>query len=633
MNKKIILSIALLGIIAQTNAQQEEKHIEEVTIASKSTQKINKTGRNITLLTEKDLEKYQGQTLSDVLEQVPGLQISGNFNNNTETKVLRARGGNDANVIILIDGIPLQNVTGATSNIEDLRLLALDNISSIEILNGASSVLYGSNATTAVIDIKTKKYANGKELEVNVGARIASYDTYNQKVSFSGKSNVFSYLISGLNEKSEGLSAAKGNDTFDKDDYEKQNINVKFGVDLGKFDLNILGGWNHFLYKYDNGAFSDGTSRGNDTQTYLGANANYHYNIGKITLNTRYTETERVYENFNISGYKEAYKYLGFNSFMELYNELRVGDFLNFVAGIQHEDQRMDYYNTPFGENNLKLFLNRNNAHFSHFDVFANARLNYAFLYLDAGTRITTHKSFGTHWIYNFNPYLYQEFGNWFGKAGYTIGTAFISPTLYQTFGDGQWTAPNPDLSPETNVSHEINFSFGKQNRSIIFNGAVYRRFQKDALNYGIGKYTNIEGLRTQGFEAGIDIRVNSFIKFGGNFSFVEKKTDNPKSAMLRIPKQRANSYVEISTFKGNKINFTHTFVGRRHDIYYDSAFRPQNVYLSDFNLFNVGINQQINNNLNAYFQLNNFLNKDYVDVIGYTTKNRNFVFGIDYKF
>ena len=163
MNKKIILSIALLGIITQTNAQQEEKHIEEVTVASKSAQKINKTGRNITLLTEKDLEKYQGQTLSDVLEQVPGLQISGNFNNNTETKVLRARGGSDANVIILIDGIPLQNVTGATSNIEDLRLLALDNISSIEILNGASSVLYGSNATTAIIDIKTKKYANGKE--------------------------------------------------------------------------------------------------------------------------------------------------------------------------------------------------------------------------------------------------------------------------------------------------------------------------------------------------------------------------------------------------------------------------------------------------------------------------------------
>ena len=67
MNKKIILSIALLGIIAQTNAQQEEKHIEEVTIASKSAQKINKTGRNITLLTEKDLEKYQ-ETLTTILK-------------------------------------------------------------------------------------------------------------------------------------------------------------------------------------------------------------------------------------------------------------------------------------------------------------------------------------------------------------------------------------------------------------------------------------------------------------------------------------------------------------------------------------------------------------------------------------
>lgn len=103
---------------------------------------------------------------------------------------------------------------------------------------------------------------------------------------------------------------------------------------------------------------------------------------------------------------------------------------------------------------------------------------------------------------------------------------------------------------------------------------------------------------------------------------------------MRRLPKQRANSYVEISAFKDNKINFTHIFVGKRFGTYYDNnTYRTTSVQLSDFSLFNVGVNQKINHNLNAYFQLNNFLNKDYVDIVGYTTKNRNFVFGIDYKF
>lgn len=150
-----------------------------------------------------------------------GIQISGHFNNNTEPKHLITRGISDANVIILMDGVPLQNVTGATSNIEDLRLLALDNIGSIEILNGASSVLYGSNASTTVINIKTKKHSQ-KEIETTIGTRLGSYNTYAQRINLGGKSNTFNYYISGINEKFEGLSSAEGDDSFDKDSYKNK---------------------------------------------------------------------------------------------------------------------------------------------------------------------------------------------------------------------------------------------------------------------------------------------------------------------------------------------------------------------------------------------------------------------------
>lgn len=47
MDKKFILSIALIGTTAQANAQREEKYIEEITTASKSNQKINKVGETL----------------------------------------------------------------------------------------------------------------------------------------------------------------------------------------------------------------------------------------------------------------------------------------------------------------------------------------------------------------------------------------------------------------------------------------------------------------------------------------------------------------------------------------------------------------------------------------------------------
>lgn len=147
--------------ISQLSAQEkEEKLIPEVTIATKAKQQLHKTGKNVQLLTSKDLEKFKGQNAAEILNQVSGYQITGNFNNGPEPKSLKIRGGKLANVLILVDGIPLKDVTGNDYNATDLRLFASENIESIEILNGASSVLYGSNATVSVINIKTKNLRN-----------------------------------------------------------------------------------------------------------------------------------------------------------------------------------------------------------------------------------------------------------------------------------------------------------------------------------------------------------------------------------------------------------------------------------------------------------------------------------------
>src|SRR5690606_15183252 len=116
-----------------------------------------------------------------------GFHIVGDFNNSQEPKALKIRGGKSSNVLILLDGIPLKDVTGNDYNVSDLRLMSLENVESIEILNGASSVLYGSNATVSVINIKTNQSAT-KKVEVLVGARAGSFSTYAQNALVKGKS-------------------------------------------------------------------------------------------------------------------------------------------------------------------------------------------------------------------------------------------------------------------------------------------------------------------------------------------------------------------------------------------------------------------------------------------------------------
>ena len=629
--KKNLVFAGLLFVtgVSQMTAQEKEGNIPEVTIAAKSNQQLHKTGKNVQLITTKDLEKYKGQNLSEVLSQVSGFQITGNFNNNTEPKSLKIRGGKMANVLVLVDGIPLKDVTGNDYNAVDLRLFAAENIESIEILNGASSVLYGSNATLSVINIKTKKNSQ-KNIEGRIGARIGSFGTFSQNALVNGKIEKFNYQITGSNEKSDGISSAEGPDSFDKDGYEKQNINTQFGVQLGKLNLNFNGGYQHHLYDFDNGAFSDGTYRGNDEQLFGGINAQFQYEKGNIIYNSRFSQNKRELKAPVNFSYETQLNYKGKNFFNEIYNQYSFSDNINFILGISNEVQSLGSDKLPWNFEEVKF----NDTKISNTDIYTN--FNTKFLenfHLDFGGRLTNNSEFKNHFIYSINPYYLKEFESTYYKIGFSYSTAFIAPTLYQVYGfSSAGTLPNANLKPEKNASQEIDFSFGKKDQSLVINISFYQRKEKDIISWldlgnWTNKYQNIDENTSKGFEFVIKYKINEIINFGGNFSFNEN--DNQEMT-LRQPKQRINSFVELLPLKGSKINLSYTYTSARKDRY---SFPYIYVNNKSFNLFNLNINQKFGKNVEAFVNVNNLFNTSYTDVIGYTTKPRNITLGVEYKF
>ena len=141
----------------------------------------------------------------------------------------------------------------------------------------------------------------------------------------------------------------------------------------------------------------------------------------------------------------------------------------------------------------------------------------------------------------------------------------------------------------------------------------------------------NINENKVKGFELGLQYKLNEKLNLGGNFSFAEK--DNP-ATRLRSPKQRANAFVEILPFLNNRINISYEYISKRNDAYYDSNnYATKYVTLDAINLFNININQKIYKNIEAYLNIGNIFNTSYIDVIGFTTKPRNYSFGIEYKF
>ncbi|SFI12104.1 TonB-dependent receptor plug domain-containing protein [Halpernia frigidisoli] len=633
--KKQILVGAMLVVSSCAFAQQETG-IQEVTIASKVPQQIFKTGKNVQLLSAKDLEKFKGQNVNDVLNQLTGFQITGNNNNGTEPKSMKIRGGKSANVLILVDGVPLKDVTGNDYTVSDLRLIALENIESIEVLNGASSVLYGSNATVSVINIKTKKSAQ-KNIEGQLSARAGSFDTYGQAVLLKGKLSDFNYQVSGFNEKSEGLSSADGID-FKKDSYEKQNFAANVGYNKDNFSLNVNGGYSHNLYDYDGGAFTDADNRGDDFQKFAGLSSKYNYKNGEVHFNSRITSTNRVGQSFDGNYFQDQFTYAGTNFFSELFNQYQFSKNISLIAGVQYETQKLGATSLPFGGTALEDVLLKNDTKNNNFDVFAQANFNLEGFNLDLGIRNTNQSKFGNHFVYSINPYYLKEFADQYLKIGYSFSTAFIAPTLYQSFGSLPYTLANFDLKPETNSSNEIDLAFGEKDQSFVINVSLFQRQEKEAFAYQTvdfvtfaGQFLNVENNKVKGFDVGFNYRINPIFNVGGNFSYVEKEKE---ATMLRQPKQRINSFVEITAFKGNRINLTQQFVSKRADAYFDSnTFAIVPVDLKSYNLFNLNVNQTIVKNLSIFANVCNLFNTSYVDVVGFTTKPRNYTVGFDYKF
>lgn len=131
----------------------------EVTTASKFPQKLADAPGVISVVSKDELQRFGGITLGEILERVPGLQRASAYF--TDRSLVAARGDqtkiDGGHILILINGRPTREVLegGLISDILESFPVAI--LEQIEVIRGPGSVLYGSNAFSAVINLITQK--------------------------------------------------------------------------------------------------------------------------------------------------------------------------------------------------------------------------------------------------------------------------------------------------------------------------------------------------------------------------------------------------------------------------------------------------------------------------------------------
>ncbi|NJB72009.1 vitamin B12 transporter [Saonia flava] len=615
MNKNFIglcaIGLACMHVVAQQQKDSTKTHyLDEVVVSdSRFELKRENSGKTVIKITADELERNQGRTIAEIINTRSGIEIVGSRGRKGAIYGVYARGGRGRQVLVLIDGVRVSDPSSSSQEY-DLRLLPISNIESVEIIKGAASTLYGTNAATAVINITTKKVSR-ERIALNVLSSMGTNQTANNQnynisdfsnsAQLNGTLGKLNYLASFSNQYSNGLSAIVTPENIE-DDYSNFSSDIKVGYEFtDNFKIAVYGNHTKLRTQFDESfGLVDAPYQFLSEQKRAGLSSEYTYEKGSIHFNGAYTsyvsESQSAFPN----------KYEGDNLVFDVYNKYIFNDSFHTIAGI----------NYLIDESEFEVVKD-----FTITDPYVNMVYVSPFgLNLNVGGRLNNHSEYGARLVYNVNPSYTHKLESGYVKVLGSYATSYITPSLTQLFG---FFGANPNLEPEENITIEGGLEF--VNNGVRMSTLYFNRDENQPIIYGLNGYENIEGfIDAQGAEVELDWNLLETLKWSANYTFTERKGDNA----IRIPKHKINTSLGYKLSDKTHASIAYSYTGNRLDTDFNTF---TDVALSPFSLLDFSINHTIiPNKLNVFLFANNLLNEEYLEIIGFTTKGRNFRIGMN---
>jgi len=212
MRQNIVLVLFFISVFS-AQAQESFNVLDPVTIsASLTPNQLSKTGRNIIVINGEALRKYPVNSIDELLRYLPGIEVQSRGPMGTQSNIT-LRGGTFQQVLIILDGMRLNDPL--TGHFNSYFPIAPEEIDRIEILKGASSSVYGTEAVGGVIHIISKTFSGIKNKKIrSVNAQLSSgqFGLRNGQAGFTFNTNktIFSGGLLQNNAEGQTLRGTKG---------------------------------------------------------------------------------------------------------------------------------------------------------------------------------------------------------------------------------------------------------------------------------------------------------------------------------------------------------------------------------------------------------------------------------------
>ena len=607
-------TMACLTMAAQQRTDSTRLQILDEVVVSDSRFELKRenSGKTVIKIDSEELERNQSRSVAEIINTKSGIEITGSRGRDGTVLGVFARGGRGRQVLVIIDGVRVSDPSSFSLEY-DLRLLATANVASIEIIKGAASTLYGTNAATAVISITTKKADKSKisglfrtALGTNQTAADQNYNlsNFSNSARVSGTLGSFSYVGSFSNRYSEGLSAIITPEN-EEDNFSNSSTDLRIGYQItDKLAFEVYGNQTRLRTAFDESfGLVDAPYQFISDQDRLGITASYKVKKGGIYFNGAFTDYESESRSA-FPGVFMAKNYVG-----DLYGKWNFDDTFYTIFGINYLEDNAEF---------------TAEEKFTIVDPYANIVYVSDFgLNLNAGIRINNHSEYGSNFVFNLNPSYTLKFNGKYLKFLSSYATSYITPSLIQLFGT---FGANPDLEPEDNRTFEGGLEFASENFRI--NGIYFNRKEENFVFFDGASSTYLNAANTidaQGVEIEANWNSGSDLNLSLNYTFTERKGDNA----IRIPKHKLNFLANYAFSQKTAATLSYSLTGERSDTDFN-VFPFEDVPLASFSLVNASLQHQlIPDKLSCFLNLDNLLNEEFTEVLGFTTRGRNMSLGL----
>lgn len=643
MKKKILLVAAVI-FSSQLYAQDStKKTLDEVVItATKTPIKQSQTGKVVTVIDQATLQRSGGKTLTEILNYQAGLYVKGANNTLGTNPDVYLRGASSGNTLILLDGIPV-NDPSLINNSFDLNNINPAQIERIEILKGAQSTLWGSDAVAGVINIITKKGGTGKitpEASISYG----SYNTFRANAGINGKLDKFTYNVHYNFTDSKGFSSAydsTGKQGFGNNGFKQHNFqtNLSYAV-TPKLSISGLTNYGKYNSSFDAGPFIDDKDfTGVNTSFINSLGAIYKLKKGTVHLLYTLTNTKRTLLNDTTSavGNGDYYKanFTGCSNVADLYSNFSLSKKLSLVTGVQRLGQNTSQNVTGYSRDyafGYQSVLGKDSTKTTNYAMYASLLLlNQNGFNAEVGIRYNNHSTYGNNTTYSLNPSYNIDENT---RVFINISSAYKVPSLYQLYSE----YGNNNLQPEKSNNYEIGLQSFTNNKRNSFRIVGFVRNIKNIIVFldlpdaPYGKYANRDEQNDYGFELENNIAIGKKGNWVNNFTYVdgEGKADNVKVKNFYLrPNFTFNSTLTLQPVKGLTIMPAFRFVGSRLKDKYDAG--P--AILSQYYTIDFYAGYNVAKQVRVFIDLKNITNQKYFDIVGYNSRQFNCTTGISYSF